>query len=70
MPTTHAGKPGTALLSWNIVLPINAGDYIQMMMSSDSGNSVAITYPPGISPPHPSSPSIILTSTFVSALYL
>jgi len=70
VPTTHAGIAGTALLSWNIVLPINGGDYIQMMMTSDSGNSVAITYPPGVTPVHPSSPSIILTSTFVSALYL
>lgn len=68
IPAIHAGKPGAAIVSWNLVLPINAGDYIQMMMSSDSGNTVAITYQPGTSPVHPSSPSIILTSTFVSAL--
>ena len=69
VPSIHAGKPGVAIVSWNLVIPINAGDYIQLIMSSDSGNSVAATYPPGTSPAHPASPSIILTSTFVSALY-
>jgi hypothetical protein len=69
IPTIHAGIAGTAIVSWNLVIPINAGDYVQLMMSSNSGNTVAATYPPGVSPAHPASPSIILTSTFVSALY-
>lgn len=69
VPSTHGGNPGTAIISWNIVLPIEAGDYIQLMMSSITGNTVAATYPPGASPVRPASPSIILTSTFVSALY-
>ena len=69
VPSTHGGSPGTAIISWNIVLPLNTGDYIQLMMASNTGNTVAATYPPGTSPVHPASPSIILTSTFVSALY-
>ena len=69
VPGTHGGNPGTAIISWNIVLPLDAGDYIQLMMASNTGNTVATTYPPGTSPVHPASPSIILTSTFVSALY-
>jgi hypothetical protein len=69
VPSTHGGQPGTAIISWNIVLPINAGDYIQLMVHSNTGNTVAATYPPGTAPVHPASPSIILTSTFVSALY-
>lgn len=69
VPSTHGGKPGTAIISWNIVLPLDAGDYIQLCMSSNTGNTVAATYPPGTAPVHPASPSIILTSTFVSALY-
>ena len=59
---------GAALTSWNLVAPINAGDYIQLMMSSDSGDTVIGTYPPGTAPVHPASPSVILTATFVSAL--
>lgn len=69
VPSIHAGRPGAAIVSWNLVLPLNAGDYIQLLMSSASGNTVAATYPPGTSPTRPASPSIILTSTFVSALY-
>ena len=69
VPSTHGGNPGTAIISWNIVLPLDAGDYIQLLMASNTGNTVAATYPPGTSPVHPASPSIILTSTFVSALY-
>jgi len=64
--------PGTSLgaiiVAWNLVIPITAGDYIQLMMTSDSGDTVAGTYPPGTAPVHPVSPSVILTATFVSAL--
>lgn len=63
-----ASKPATAIISWNIIIPINAGDYIQIYFASDSGNTLAVTYPPGTSPAHPTSPSIILTATFTSAL--
>jgi hypothetical protein len=64
--------PGTSLgaiiTAWNLVTSVNAGDYIQLMMASDSGNTVAGTYPPGTAPVHPVSPAVILTATFVSAL--
>ena len=63
-----ASKPATAIISWNIIIPINAGDYIQLYFASDSGNTLAVTYPPGTSPAHPVSPSVILTATFTSAL--
>ena len=63
-----ASKPATAIISWNIIIPIEANDYIQLYLASDSGNTLAVTYPPGTSPVHPISPSIILTATFTSAL--
>lgn len=69
VPSKHAGGVGAAIVSWNLVISVNAGDNIQLMMSSDSGNTVVATYPPGTSPVHPASPSVILTATFVSALY-
>jgi hypothetical protein len=69
VPSKHAGGLGAAIVSWNLVVDVNAGDNIQLMMASDSGNTVAATYPPGTSPVHPASPSVILTATFVSALY-
>lgn len=63
-----ATKPATAIISWNIIIPVNANDFIQLYFASDSGNTVAVTYPPGTSPAHPTSPSVILTATFTSAL--
>jgi hypothetical protein len=69
IPAIHGGKPGAAIVSWNLVMALNAGDYFQLIIASESGNTVAATYPPGTAPVHPASPSIILTATFVSALY-
>lgn len=69
IPSKHAGGVGAAIVSWNLVIAVNAGDNIQLMMASNSGNTVAATYPPGTAPVHPASPSVILTATFVSGLY-
>jgi hypothetical protein len=63
-----ATKPATAIISWNLIVDVNANDYIQLYFASDSGNTLAVTYPPGVSPAHPISPSVILTATFTSAL--
>jgi hypothetical protein len=68
VPATHGGQPGAAIVSWNLVLPLNANDYIQLYMASNTGNSLAATYPPGTAPVHPASPAVILTATFASAL--
>lgn len=69
IPSKHAGGVGAAIVSWNLIVAVDAGDNIQLMMASNSGNTVAATYPPGTAPTHPASPSVILTATFVSALY-
>lgn len=68
IPAVHGGIAGTAIISWNLIQPVNAGDYIQLLFASNTGNTVAATYPAGTSPVHPVSPSIILTATFASAL--
>ena len=64
----HGSLPGSAIISWNIVLPVDADDYVELMFASTTGNTVCSTYPPGTSPVTPTSPSVILTATFVSAL--
>jgi hypothetical protein len=69
VPSIHGGVAGTAIISWNLVLPVNAGDNIQLLFASETGNTVCATYPGGTSPTHPVSPSVIVTATFVSALY-
>jgi hypothetical protein len=69
VPSKHSGGIGAAIVSWNLIVDVNAGDNIQLMMASNSGKTVAATYPPGTAPVHPASPSVIFTATFVSALY-
>ena len=69
VPAIHGGIAGTAIISWNLVQPVNAGDYIQLLFASDTGNTVCATYAAGTAPVHPISPSVILTATFVSALF-
>lgn len=69
VPSIHGGVAGTAIISWNLVLPVNAGDNIQLLFASETGNTVCATYSGGTSPTRPVSPSIIVTATFVSALY-
>jgi hypothetical protein len=69
IPAIHGGIAGAAIVSWNIVLPITAGQYIQLLFASTTGNTVCATYPPATAPTRPASPSIILTATFVSALF-
>ena len=69
VPTGPSATLGATITAWNIVVPVNAGDNIQLMMHSTSGDTVIGTYPPGTAPVHPVSPSVILTATFVSALY-
>ena len=70
VPAIHGGIAGTAIISWNLVETIsNAGDYVQLLFASDTGNTVCATYRAGTAPVHPVSPSVIITATFVSALY-
>lgn len=69
VPAIHGGVAGTAIISWNLVVEANAGDNIQLLFASNTGNTVCATYAAGTSPVHPVSPSVILTATFVSALY-
>jgi hypothetical protein len=68
VPTGPSANLGATLNAWNIVIPVNAGDNVQLMMSSVSGDTVIGTYPPGTAPVSPASPAVILTATFVSAL--
>jgi hypothetical protein len=63
-----SSKPATAVISWNLIVDVTANQYIQLYFASDSTKTLATTYPPGTSPVHPISPSVILTATFTSAL--
>ena len=67
VPTKHGTSPGAYIMTVNILQALAAGDYIQFKWLSETGNSVIATAPAGTSPAHPTSPSLIVTATFVSA---
>ena len=64
----HGAYAGSSIITWNLVLDMNVNDYVELVFSSDSGNSVCATFPAGTAPVHPVSPSLIMSVTFVSAL--
>ena len=64
----HGSAPGARITTWNYFFSANAGDYVSMAWTSDTGNSVIGTYPAGTSPVHPASPGLIATVQFVSAI--
>ena len=59
----HGTSPGATILALNYVDSFDANDYIELYWSSETGNTVLATYPPGSSPTRPASPSMILTVT-------
>ena len=67
VPAIHGGVPGATIAGWNYILYVNQNDYLQFYWTTDSGNSVVATYPPGTTPVHPSSPAMFLTAQFVSS---
>lgn len=67
VPAIHGGVPGASILTFNVLLPMVGGDYIELKWATDNGNTVIATYPAGTSPVHPVSPAVIFTATFVSS---
>lgn len=64
----HGSSPGATIMALNFYIDIAAGDYVQLAWASDTGNTVVATAPAGTSPVHPTSPALIFTASFVSAL--
>ena len=64
----HGSSPGARIITWNLIIDMSVTDYVELYFASDTGNTVCSTYPAGVAPVHPVSPSVIMTATFVSAL--
>ena len=60
------GTVAETIAAWNFVLPMQAGDYFQLMWSVDDTNIQLKAV--AAAAPVPAIPSVILTVTFVSAL--
>lgn len=64
----HGSSPGATILALNLFVDVAANDYLQLAWTSDTGNTVVATAPAGTSPVHPTSPALIFTAQFVSAV--
>ena len=62
----HGGVDGVNIVSWNYVLKLSAGDYLQLVWNVDSTQVSLQTLTAGTSPTHPESPSVIVTATPVT----
>jgi hypothetical protein len=62
---THGGVHGLNIVSWNYVLSLNAGDYVELMWRVDNTLVSLQTLPAGTSPVTPASPAVIVTATQV-----
>ena len=58
---------GSQVLAWNFVLPLNQGDYFQLYWAT---NGAIQLYNEGANAFSPAIPSLLLSITFVSALYV
>jgi len=56
-----------SVAAWNFVLPMQANEYFELMWASDSTNAILKAEAPNAF--SPAIPPVILTATFVSALY-
>lgn len=61
-----AGVFGYAVAAWNIMLDLNAGQYVQIMWLPTSLNVSMENLPASVTPAYPATPSVIATITQVA----
>lgn len=69
LPVKRGSVNSATILSVNYLIPVQAGDYIELMYAADDAAVSLATIPASVvAPIHPASPAAIVTVTFVSAL--
>jgi len=69
LPVKHGSVNSATILAVNYLIPVQAGDYIELMyVADDTAVSLATIPASVVAPIHPASPAAIITVTFVSAL--
>ena len=69
LPVKRGSSNSATILSVNYLIPVQAGDYIELMyVANDAAVSLATIPASVVAPIHPAAPAAILTVTFVSAL--
>ena len=64
----HGAFDGGAIVSWNYLISLNAGEYVELWYSTPDVDAYLTSYVAGTSPTRPTTASVIATMTFVSAL--
>jgi hypothetical protein len=67
VPSSHGATNGHTALSFSDQFSLAADDYLEFYWTTDSGTSSIVAYNSGVVPTHPNSPSVIVTSQFISA---
>jgi len=65
VPSSHGGFAGHIIVSWNYVLSLSAGDYLEVWWGAEDKLVTIQTIAAGTTPTTPRSPSIIVTLTQV-----
>ena len=68
VPAKHGSNNGLQIISWNYVLDLTAGDYVELVWRSDTTGVQLITFPATTSPATPESPSLIVTIQTVTQI--
>lgn len=68
VPAKHGSINGALILGWTAFYSFNAGDYVEMMWTTDAGTSSLTTYPVGTAPVHPLSPSAAISINYLTGL--
>jgi hypothetical protein len=68
VPAKHGSNDGLQIVSWNYVLDLTAGDYVELVWRSDTTGVQLITFPATTSPATPESPSLIVTIQTVTQI--
>ena len=61
VPSSHGGHSGYTIISWNYVLTVGSGSYLQFYWSGDDTHLAIAPVAAGTSPVSPASPSMIVT---------
>ena len=64
----HGAFDGGAIASWNYLVSLNVGDYVELWWSTPDTDAYLTSYAAGTTPTRPTTASVIATLTFVSAL--
>jgi hypothetical protein len=66
IPAKHGSISGKLVFGWTAFYTFTAGQYLEMMWTTDGGTSSLTTYPVGTSPAHPLSPSAAISLNYIA----